>query len=142
MGDTGVDALTGAGLINAYRAIYGSVVAAKAPLTESFDAAGLRTAWDIQGRGPARAIGRGDYGPASLPGHLVLDGFFPYATLSCASGPIPRVAEATLRLYLSTAATGATCYRFGTRNSPAKPTRLCRLLSRATARVVTLTAWL
>ncbi len=106
IGDAGFDALTGSGLINAYRAIYGSVVAARAPLTESFDAAGLGTAWDIQGRGPVRAIGRSDYGPASLPGHLVLDGFFPYATLTSAAGPIPRVAEATLRLDLSTAASG------------------------------------
>jgi PKD repeat protein len=100
----GFDDLTGAGLINAYRAIYGPVVAATTPFVETFDAAGLSTAWDIQGRGPARAIVRSDYGPASTPGHLVLDAFFPYYSFSDYTAA--RVSEATLSLNLSTAAAG------------------------------------
>ncbi len=104
IGDTGFDTLTGAGLINAYRAIYGSVTAAPAPFVETFDAAGLSSAWDIQGRGPVRAIVRSDYGPASTPGHLVLDGFFPYYNFYDYTDAC--VAEATLHLNLSTTATG------------------------------------
>lgn len=100
----GFDDLTGAGLINAYRAIYGAVTAATVPFVETFDVTGLNPAWDIQGRGAARAIVRNDLGPASTPGHLVLDSFFPYYTLGTPSPP--RIAEATLRLNLSSTVAG------------------------------------
>ncbi len=114
LGPAGFDDRTGAGLINAYRAIFGPVVAATAPFTETFDVTGLSTAWDIQGRGPVRAFVRSDFGPASTPGHLVLDGFFPYFNFrDYPSGPNgPRVAEATLRLNLSAAIAGGYVLNF------------------------------
>ena len=104
LGTPGFDDFTGSGLINAYRAIYGPVTAAAAPFTETFNTAGLAAAWDIQGRGAGRALVRNDFEPASTPGHLVLDSFFPYYRLGDPAPP--RIAEATLRLDLSTAATG------------------------------------
>ncbi len=106
LGTPGYDDLTGSGLINAYRALYGPVTAATVPFVETFDVTGLSSAWDIQGRGPVRAFVRNDFEPASTPGHLVLDGFFPYYTFGDYPATSPRVAEATLRLNLGTAVTG------------------------------------
>jgi len=161
IGDTGFDALTGAGLINAYRAIYGGVTAATTPFVETFDAAGLSPAWDIQGQGPVRAIVRSDYGPASTPGHLVLDGFFPYYNFYDYTGA--RVAEATLHLNLSTAATGGYVLAFRHKKfagevdnampltfpnkrlaafTREKPTSLTRFMACRTLRWATAKSWL
>ena len=97
----GYDALTGAGLINAYAAIYGLPAAAAAPFVETFDNTGLARAWQIEGRGAGRTLVRTDFGPASGPGHLVLDNFIP--TFAIGMG----TSEATLHLDLSAApATG------------------------------------
>jgi PKD repeat protein len=96
----GFDELTGAGLINAYRAIFGNPVAAATPFTETFDSQGLRQAWEIQGRGAARTLVRSDYNPASAPGQLVLDAIFPYFTIGTGTS------EADLHLNLASAPTG------------------------------------
>ncbi|MFD1468825.1 PKD domain-containing protein [Hymenobacter caeli] len=95
----GYDALTGAGLINAYAAIYGLPLATAAPFVETFDNAGLSRAWQIEGRGAGRSLVRTDFAPASAPGQLVLDNFIPTYTIGVGTS------EATLRLNLSAAPT-------------------------------------
>ncbi|WP_324677961.1 PKD domain-containing protein [Hymenobacter sp. GOD-10R] len=102
----GVDDLTGAGLINAYRAIYGNPVAATPTLLESFDGLGLSPAWEIGGSGAARTLVRSDYNPASAPGQLVLDNIFPYYSVGRGTN------EATLHLNLSSATTGGWVFTF------------------------------
>jgi PKD repeat protein len=96
----GFDDLTGAGLINAYAAIYGLPVAAAAPFVETFENQGLRNAWQIEGRGAGRSLVRTDFAPASGPGQLVLDNFVPSFTIGAGTS------EATLRLNLSAAPAG------------------------------------
>jgi PKD repeat protein/subtilisin family serine protease len=96
----GYDDLSGAGLINAYAAIYGLPVAATAPFIETFENQGLRNAWQIEGRGAGRSLVRTDFAPASAPGQLVLDNFVPTYTIGVGTS------EATLHLDLSAAPTG------------------------------------
>ncbi|TPG72344.1 PKD domain-containing protein [Hymenobacter nivis] len=97
----GYDDQTGAGLINAYAAVFGLPLAATAPFVETFDNAGLSRAWQIEGRGAGRSLVRTDFAPASAPGQLVLDNFIPTFTIGVGTS------EATLRLNLSAAsATG------------------------------------
>ncbi|OGX92254.1 PKD domain-containing protein [Hymenobacter coccineus] len=95
----GYDALTGAGLINAYAAVFGMPLAATAPFVETFDNTGLSRAWQIEGRGAGRSLVRTDFAPASAPGQLVLDNFIPTFTIGTGTS------EATLRLNLSAAPT-------------------------------------
>ncbi|WP_166647934.1 PKD domain-containing protein [Hymenobacter sp. UV11] len=96
----GFDALTGAGLINAYDAIFGPQTSAPAPFVETFDSQNLSRAWELQGNSYGRILVRSDYGPASTPGHLVLDGIL------AAAGVTNRPNFATLRLDLSAATPG------------------------------------
>ena len=98
----GYDYFAGAGLINAYDAIFGPQVAAAAPFTETFDSPGLSRAWELQGNSNGRLLVRGDLGPVSPPGQLVMDAILPYTSLRAS----PRRAEATLRLSLGTAPVG------------------------------------
>ncbi|AMR28133.1 hypothetical protein A0257_14245 [Hymenobacter psoromatis] len=96
----GPDALTGTGLINAYDAIFGPQIAAAAPFVETFDSQNLSRAWELQGSSYGRILVRSDYGPASTPGHLVMDGIL------AAVGVTNRRNIATLRLDLSTTTPG------------------------------------
>ncbi|WP_052732316.1 PKD domain-containing protein [Hymenobacter terrenus] len=97
----GFDNLTGAGLINAYRAIFGSAAPVAGPLIETFDGPpALARAWEITDRNSGRSLVRSDFGPASASGQLIQDGFFPY--LMVGSG----TSEATLRLNLAATPTG------------------------------------
>ncbi len=100
IGAVGFDALTGAGLINAYDAVFGPQTAAVGPLVETFDSQGLSRAWDLQGDSYGRILVRNDFGPASAPGHLVMDGILASAGVS------GRRNMATLKLNLSAAAAG------------------------------------
>lgn len=101
----GYDYLSGSGLINAYDAIFGAQTTATGPFVETFDSPGLSRAWELQGNTNARILVRSDFGPASTPGHLVMDAILPYA-LNTPSNYGPRRNEATLKLNLSTAPTG------------------------------------
>ncbi len=96
----GFDALTGAGLINTYDAVFGPQTSAPAPFVETFDSPTLSRAWELQGSSYGRILVRNDYGPASAPGHLVLDGILASVGLS------NRRDIAELRLDLSAAAAG------------------------------------
>ena len=96
----GPDALTGAGLINAYDAVFGPQTSAPAPFVETFDSQTLSRAWNLQGGSYGRILVRTGYGPASAPGQLVLDGIL------AAVGVTNRRNIAELRLDLSTATPG------------------------------------
>ncbi|OUJ72905.1 PKD domain-containing protein [Hymenobacter crusticola] len=102
----GFDELTGAGLINAYRAIFGNPTVAATPLLEAFDNTGLAQYWELTDRVAARTLVRSDFNPASAPGQLVLDNVFPYyGTLNgLATGTGTN--EATLHLNLAAAPAG------------------------------------
>ncbi|WP_324677963.1 PKD domain-containing protein [Hymenobacter sp. GOD-10R] len=102
----GFDELTGAGLINAYRAIFGNPVAAAAPFLETFDNLGLGQAWELTDRVAARTLVRSDFNPSSAPGQLVLDNVFPYyGTLNGLPTGV-GTNEATLHLNLASAPAG------------------------------------
>ena len=96
----GYDVFTGAGLINAYDAIFGPQTAATAPFIETFDSQNLSRAWELQGHSNGRTLVRSDFGPASTPGHLVMDGILASVGVSA------RRNEATLKLNLSAAPAG------------------------------------
>ena len=98
--DPGFDALTGAGLINAYDAVFGPQTSAPAPFVETFDSQTLSRAWNLQGSSYGRILVRTDNNPASAPGQLVLDGIL------ASVGVTNRRNIAELRLDLSTAAAG------------------------------------
>ncbi|WP_375416439.1 PKD domain-containing protein [uncultured Hymenobacter sp.] len=100
IGAAGFDALAGAGLINAYDAIFGPQTPAAGPFAETFDTPGLSRAWELQGASYGRILVRNDFGPASGPGHLVMDGIL------AAVGVSERRNIASLRLNLSAAAPG------------------------------------
>ena len=105
IGAVGYDALAGAGLINAYDAVFGPQTAAPGPFVETFDSQTLSRAWELQGGTYGRILVRSDFGPASTPGHLVMDAIFPYA-LDVPPNVAPRRNLATLKLDLSTAPAG------------------------------------
>ena len=96
----GYDYLAGAGLINAYDAVFGPQTAAAAPFVETFDNPGLSRAWELQNKSNGRILVRNDFGPASTPGHLVMDGIL------AAVGVRSRRSEATLKLDLGAATPG------------------------------------
>lgn len=100
IGAAGFDAFAGAGLINAYDAVFGPQTAATAPFVETFDTPGLSRAWDLQNNSNGRTLVRTDSGPASAPGHLVMDGYL------ASVGVLSRRNEATLKLDLSAATAG------------------------------------
>jgi len=102
----GFDELTGAGLINAYRAIVGNPVAAAVPFLEAFDNLGLGQQWELTDRVAARTLVRTDYSPASAPGQLVLDNVFPYYNLLNSVATGVGTNEATLHLNLASAPAG------------------------------------
>ncbi|MBD2770177.1 PKD domain-containing protein [Hymenobacter sp. BT664] len=101
LGAPGFDNVTGAGLINAYDAIFGPPTPLAPPLTETFDAPpSLARGWELTDRGAARSLVRSDFAPASAAGQLIQDGFFPYYTIGTGTS------EATLHLNLTAAPAG------------------------------------
>ena len=100
IGAVGYDNLAGAGLINAYDAIFGPQTAVVGPFVETFDGPGLSRAWDLQGNSSGRTLVRSDFGPASMPGHLVMDGILASAGLT------DRRNLASLKLNLSATQAG------------------------------------
>ncbi len=101
----GYDYFTGSGLINAYDAVFGPQTAATGPFVETFDTQGLSRAWDLQGNSNGRILVRNDFGPASAPGHLVMDGILGAVLSPITDYPV-RHNDATLKLNLSTAPAG------------------------------------
>ncbi|MDO7848186.1 PKD domain-containing protein [Hymenobacter sp. M29] len=74
----GFDDLTGAGVVDAYAAIYGTtarpaVPTAAQPWVDDMNRGGLSRAWVVTATGPARPWVRSEIGPASGRYHLVLD---------------------------------------------------------------------
>jgi PKD repeat protein len=69
----GVDNLTGPGLVDAFTAIYGPVVATTPPAIEDLEKAALPTSWSINSTRAGRVQVRTTDGPASGSYHLVLD---------------------------------------------------------------------
>ncbi|AWM34829.1 PKD domain-containing protein [Hymenobacter nivis] len=106
----GFDNVTGAGLINAYAAVYGPPTAAAVPFVDVFDGTALGPNWSVTSRGAARVAIRSDFSPASSPGHLVLDSFFPYYSFNSYTGA--RVAQADLHLNLANAPAGGVLLTF------------------------------
>jgi PKD repeat protein len=75
----GVDALTGAGLIDAYRAIYGPVAATTPPAVENLETGALPPSWQVSSTRAGRVQVRTTDGPASGSYHLVLDAPYRFA---------------------------------------------------------------
>jgi len=67
----------GAGLVDAYRAIFGNPVADSAPSSGGFESGTLDQSWDVWNTGTARTRVSTDNGPASGTHHLVLDSNLP-----------------------------------------------------------------
>lgn len=100
IGAAGFDNRAGAGLINAYTAIFGPAVPVAGPLLETFDGPpGLARYWQLEDRIGGRSLVRSDFGPASAPAQLIQDSFFP-------DFDIPGTSIATLRLNLSATPAG------------------------------------
>ncbi|GAB3877096.1 hypothetical protein GCM10028824_36340 [Hymenobacter segetis] len=72
LGTTATDALTGPGLIDAFTALYGPVVAATPPLAEDLEKGALPVSWNVNGYGAARPQVL-TLAPASGVQSLVLD---------------------------------------------------------------------
>ncbi|MGI4870594.1 MAG: S8 family serine peptidase [Janthinobacterium lividum] len=73
----GTDDLTGAGLVDAFAAVYGPVVpavpTATQPWLDDVERGSLSRAWDVSATGPARPWVRQSFGPASGRYHLIID---------------------------------------------------------------------
>ncbi len=74
---TGGVNVVGAGLVDAYRAIFGNPVADTAPSTDGFESGTLDQSWDVWNTGTARTRVSGDNGPAAGTRHLVFDSNLP-----------------------------------------------------------------
>ena len=75
IGPAGVDNVTGAGVINAYDAIFGPAVPAFLPLNEGFESGVLSDAWETHSTGKGRLQVTGFNSPAAGAQHLTMDTF-------------------------------------------------------------------
>jgi PKD repeat protein len=73
IGSSATDPYTGAGLIDAFTAIYGPVVAQSPPAVQDFEKGALPSSWLVNSTGAGRVQVRSTLGPASGLYHLVLD---------------------------------------------------------------------
>ena len=73
LGATAADPLTGAGLIDAFTAIYGPVVAAAPPAVEDLESGALPTSWSVSSTEAARVQVISTLSPASGTRQLLLD---------------------------------------------------------------------
>jgi hypothetical protein len=69
----GTDNVTGVGLVDAFRAVYGGPVAASLPLADGFESGALSTAWETNRTVAGRMLVSGANGPATGARHLTLD---------------------------------------------------------------------
>ncbi len=76
VGAPGFDLLTGAGLVNAHAAVFGSAVPATLPIVENLESGALNTAWETNSQGNGRIEVRTGNSPAAGYNHLVMDTFF------------------------------------------------------------------
>ena len=72
IGATGYDNITGFGLIDAFRAIYGSVTATALPTVQDFESQALPVSWLINNDLAGRVEVRTDQGPASGKAQMIL----------------------------------------------------------------------
>ena len=70
----GTDNKTGAGLINAYRAIYGPAVASTLPVRDGFETSALSNIWETYNTGGARTVVTSANSPATGTYQLKMDG--------------------------------------------------------------------
>jgi len=83
IGVVGYDNVTGAGLVNAYDAIFGPATPANLNVSDGFEAAVLSGNWETHSTGPGRILVTGDNTPNAGTQHLTMDTF---ASLSTGSG--------------------------------------------------------
>ncbi|GAA4499805.1 hypothetical protein GCM10023172_19010 [Hymenobacter ginsengisoli] len=76
LGSSATDPYTGAGLIDAFTAIYGPVVAQAPPAVQDLEKGALPPSWLVNSTGAGRVQVRTTLGPASGRYHLVLDAPF------------------------------------------------------------------
>lgn len=69
----GFDNLTGAGLVDAYTAIFGAVVPASLPVADGFESGALSQDWETRRLGSGRTLVTTANGPASGSYHLTMD---------------------------------------------------------------------
>ncbi|MEL6649635.1 MAG: S8 family serine peptidase, partial [Bacteroidota bacterium] len=72
----GIDVVTGAGLIDAYRAIYPTPIPATLDVTDDFETANLSRAWELNYPGAGRIRPSTAFGPAGGTNHLTMDSWF------------------------------------------------------------------
>lgn len=75
IGATGFDDVTGAGLVNAYDAVFGPAVATGLNVTDGFEQAVLSSQWETHSTGPGRIQVTSSNGPLTGTQHLTLDTF-------------------------------------------------------------------
>jgi PKD repeat protein len=91
IGGSAADPLTGAGLINAYTAVYGSVVATPPPYIEDLEKTALPLNWTVRGYNAGRTQVVNGLEPASGKYQLLLDAAFIFG----ATGSAQSLNEAT-----------------------------------------------
>jgi hypothetical protein len=72
LGPVNFDTLTGAGLINAYRAVFGPPVPATGPFTDGFETGGIGAPYDVDVSGAGRVQVTSQFGPNSGTSHVVM----------------------------------------------------------------------
>ncbi|MCA9054376.1 MAG: Ig-like domain-containing protein, partial [Planctomycetaceae bacterium] len=75
IGAAGYDNVTGAGLINAYDAVFGPAVPAGLNVADGFESAALSAAWETHSTGPGRILVTSANGPRTGTQHLTMDTF-------------------------------------------------------------------
>lgn len=75
LGSPGFDNVTGAGLINAYDAVFGPAIASPLNVADGFESGVLSNAWETHSTGPGRILVSDSNGPSEGTYHLTLDTF-------------------------------------------------------------------
>ena len=91
----------GAGLIDVYRAIFGSPVAATPNTADGFETGVQAIDWQVYTSGTGRVQTTSANGPATGTFHLVLDGDLQHTPISEGFFGLPRLDEATLNVNLA-----------------------------------------
>lgn len=101
VGDFGVDNLTGAGLVNAYAAIFGEPIQAGLDFQDSFESSALSNNWDTQIIGNGLLTLGGAKGATDGSSALTLGSRFEASNLTNFPAVFDGLAQATLHLDLS-----------------------------------------
>lgn len=76
IGIAGVDSIAGAGVIDAYKAIYPNPIPAPLDVTEGLESGNLSRAWELNYPGAGRIRPNTAFGPAGGTQHLTMDAWF------------------------------------------------------------------